>query len=400
MIFLLKRLVFRMYWNSSSPSAPSSSSLSPAIKTPGWKAREEELRNILTTLLKELYDRNARRSFVPPHIWTVEDNYQAAMRGLGGEIDLQNPKISLILQHLPFVIPFQERVKIFRKFIEEDKRSMRVDPFYGGFRVTIRRNYIFEDAFAALNNLRADLKNRIRVEFVNQMDVPEAGVDGGGLFKDLITDLIKTAFDPRYALFLPASDGRVYPNPSSLVMSSEHLRQFEFLGRILGKAIYEGILVELPLANFFLSKILGKYNHVNDLIFLDAQLHKNLIYLKRYEGNVEDLSLTFSVLENQLGEGIVRELIPGGSQIAVTNENKIRYIYLMANYRLNIQIKVQSEAFLRGFSDMKQWYQRRVRGSHTRLNTTLSHHTIYLPINHVFRWRRNKQEEGEPRWLE
>ena len=36
----------------------------------------------------------------------------------------------------------------------------------------------------------------------------------------------------------------MYPNPSSgVVHGSEHLRLFEFLGRILGKALYEGITV-------------------------------------------------------------------------------------------------------------------------------------------------------------
>ena len=36
----------------------------------------------------------------------------------------------------------------------------------------------------------------------------------------------------------------MYPNPTSeMVHGSEHLRLFEFLGRILGKALYEGITV-------------------------------------------------------------------------------------------------------------------------------------------------------------
>ena len=39
-------------------------------------------------------------------------------------------------------------------------------------------------------------------------------------------------------------EGLMYPNPSSgMVHGSEHLRLFEFLGRILGKALYEGITV-------------------------------------------------------------------------------------------------------------------------------------------------------------
>jgi len=50
---------------------------------------------------------------------------------------------------------------------------------------------------------------------VNSEGLTEAGVDGGGLFKDFITDLVKTVFDPQYALFLPTPDRKLYPNPSS-----------------------------------------------------------------------------------------------------------------------------------------------------------------------------------------
>ena len=37
------------------------------------------------------------------------------------------------------------------------------------------------------------------------------------------------------------------------------------------------------------------------------------------------------------------DLMPNGSNIAVTKENRIQYIYLVANYKLNVQIKKQSE---------------------------------------------------------
>jgi hypothetical protein len=48
---------------------------------------------------------------------------------------------------------------------------------------------------------------------------------------------------------------------------------------------------------------------------LDPDLYKQLIFLKTYEGNVEDLSLTFSVSdENEVtGERREVELYPGGS---------------------------------------------------------------------------------------
>jgi ubiquitin-protein ligase E3 C len=46
------------------------------------------------------------------------------------------------------------------------------------------------------------------------------------------------------------------------------------------------------------------------------------------------------------------ELIPNGSNIPVTRENKLQYIYLVSHFKLTKQIKLQSEAFFEGLSDM------------------------------------------------
>ena len=55
------------------------------------------------------------------------------------------------------------------------------------------------------------------------------------------SDLSNIAFDPNYALFKNTEGNLMYPNPSSkFVHGSEHILLFEFLGRILGKALYEG----------------------------------------------------------------------------------------------------------------------------------------------------------------
>ena len=57
----------------------------------------------------------------------------------------------------------------------------------------------------------------------------------------------------------------------------------------------QGILLELPLAAFFVKKLLGRACDVNDLPSLDPQLYASLISLRGYQGNVEDLSLYFSI---------------------------------------------------------------------------------------------------------
>ena len=62
-------------------------------------------------------------------------------------------------------------------------------------------------------------------------------------------------FDPNAALFAATSDNKLYPNPAAGAMVGEAPQLLDFLGRMLGKALFEGILLELPLAGFFLKQL-------------------------------------------------------------------------------------------------------------------------------------------------
>lgn len=68
----------------------------------------------------------------------------------------------------------------------------------------------------------------------------------------------------------------LYPNPSVGKIVEDYQRHYYFIGRILGKALYENLLVELPLAEFFLSKLAGKHSDVDihQLTSLDPVLHR------------------------------------------------------------------------------------------------------------------------------
>lgn len=109
-------------------------------------------------------------------------------------------------------------------------------------------------------------------------------------------------------------------------------------------------MVELPLAEFFLSKLVGGAKSdvgVHQLASLDPVMYRNLISLKGYDepDDVSDLNLDFTVVSNELGESKVEELKPGGSSISVTLTNRIEYIHLIADYKLNKQIRAQCNAF-------------------------------------------------------
>ena len=56
----------------------------------------------------------------------------------------------------------------------------------------------------------------------------------------------------------------------------------------------------------------------------------------------------------EFGVAKALNLIHNCSNIAVTCENRLQYIHLVSHYRLTKQIKMQSEVFFEGLSEMNQ----------------------------------------------
>ena len=93
------------------------------------------------------------------------------------------------------------------------------------------------------------------------------------MFKEFLTSLAKEVFDSDRGLWLSTQQHELYPNPHSYatdgmmdvlsIIGSDtdrslpvhSLSWFRFVGRILGKALYEGILVDVAFAGFFLAKV-------------------------------------------------------------------------------------------------------------------------------------------------
>uniref|UniRef100_A0A3B5M5D2 Ubiquitin-protein ligase E3C n=1 Tax=Xiphophorus couchianus TaxID=32473 RepID=A0A3B5M5D2_9TELE len=347
-----------------------------------------QLFKVITNLVKMLKARDIRRPFCPVGHWLSEEvNIRAdkvtqlyvpsarhvwRTRRMGRigplqstlDVGFEPPQLSVseerhlaILTELPFVVPFEERVKIFQRLISVDKRDVQGDgPFPDGINVTIRRNYIYEDAYDKLSpENEPDLKKRIRVHLLNAHGLDEAGIDGGGIFREFLNELLKSGFNPNQGFFKTTNEGLLYPNPAAeMLVGDSFTRHYYFLGRILGKALYENMLVELPFASFFLSKLLGTSADVDihHLASLDPEMYRNLLFLKSYEGDVEELGLNFTVVNNDLGEAQVVELKPGGKDIPVTTANRIAYIHLVADYRLNKQIRPHCLAFRQGLANV------------------------------------------------
>ncbi|OBZ83104.1 hypothetical protein A0J61_08847 [Choanephora cucurbitarum] len=368
----LKNIAFVMFWRAGSMD------LTQAIGMTGIQL--SQLRSSVTHLLQQIHMRDSRRAFCPKSHWLIPDldtddfsseavaeefnleseeqqlfeiDPSAKSRSVSkGRLAIISPRLGL-LNNIPFVIPFEQRVEIFRMFVANDKKRNQIDDMYHRPKASaiVRRDHMFEDGYNSLSRLGAtELKGKVAISFVDEFGLEEAGIDGGGVFKEFLTGLSKEAFNLDYGLFVATPDQLLYPNPSLSASHPQQLEYFRFLGLIIGKAVYEGVLLDVAFAEFFLKKCLGKVNYLDDLVSLDPDLYKGLIAIKHYEGNVEDLSLDFTSSHSEYGEPVIMDVIPNGSQIPVTNANRIQYIYSIANYKLNVQIAKQCRAFFRGLS--------------------------------------------------
>ena len=358
----LRNLAFAMYW------------YSVEGKLPGTHLDLMDLRSLVTRLLQQLHTRDSRRQFAPSCHWHMLDAREiplllkaaAADEDANGmDIDedtrprgFNKPSLN-VLEMIPFVVPFEVRVEIFRQYVQRDAAKLGfTDPFapLRAHSATVRRNNVASDGMYQLGALGPRLKEPVKVTFVDEFGQEDAGIDGGGVFKEFLTSLVREAFDTDRGLWCSNAAQELYPNPHSYARGEEQLSWFAFLGRIIGKALYEGILVNAQFARFFLSKWLGQQSYLDDLASLDSldpALYRGLLYLKNYGGDVEaDLALNFTVSDDEFGVSHTTELIPGGIDIPVTRENRLSYIYLVTRYRLWRQIEPQSAAFFRGLAEI------------------------------------------------
>jgi len=376
-----------------------------------------QLFKVVTGLVRHLHARDTRRSFCPEDHWLstqiavhaerhsliFKSGSAFARRPFGALSTLnihrgeeEGPPLSTtevrhltVLTELPFVVPFSERIKIFQKLIHQERfeHQGEMRHFTGGpvINIMVRRNYLYEDAFEKLSvENEPNLKLKMQVQLVNFAGLDEAGIDGGGIAREFMAELVKTAFDPNRGFFRATENKLLYPNPQANLIVENFAPHYYFLGRILGKVIYENMLIELPFASFFLQKLLSRTLagdvDIHHLQSMDPEMYKNLLSLKHYDGDVCELGLDFTVANNELGEAQVEELKAGGRDLMVDNTNRIEYIYLMADYRLNKQIRQHVNAFRQGLADVinLEWLR---MFDHKELQTLISGAEVPIDVD-------------------
>lgn len=210
------------------------------------------------------------------------------------------------------------------------------------FILQVHRDSLLDDTLTQLASNSLNLKKQLKVKFVG-----EDGVDVGGVKKEFFQLIVKEMFDPAYTMFVYSEDTHMYWFNADTLESNVN---FELVGTILGLAIYNAVIldVHLPIAAY--KKLLSIDVGLKDLEMLNPVLANGLKLMLRFDGDVEATYCRNFCVETEAFGAINRhELLEGGLERAVTNDNVEEYVSLHVDWILNKGIEAQFKAFHRGF---------------------------------------------------
>ncbi|RMD41756.1 hypothetical protein DV735_g3371, partial [Chaetothyriales sp. CBS 134920] len=280
-------------------------------------------------------------------------NFTTEHRKILNDIIRQSPKLmqgagsfSLLVKN-PKVLDFDNKRAYFTKQIHSRLHQQRhVQP---ALQLNVRRDQVFQDSYKALYYKSAD---EMKYGKLNIRFNGEEGVDAGGVTREWFQVLARGIFNPNWALWEPVAADKTTFHPSKLSwVNGEHLYYFKFVGRIIGKALHEGRVLDCHFSRAVYKRMLGKQPSLKDLESMDLDYLKSLQWI--LENDITDSIMEdFSVTEEQFGESKIIDLIPNGRNVSVTEENKHEYVQKIVQYRLFDSVKEQMDEFVKGFHDI------------------------------------------------
>uniref|UniRef100_A0A1A9ZLS0 HECT-type E3 ubiquitin transferase n=1 Tax=Glossina pallidipes TaxID=7398 RepID=A0A1A9ZLS0_GLOPL len=268
-------------------------------------------------------------------------------------VHLSDGPFAVLVDHTR-ILDFDVKRKYFHTELERIDEGVRREENT----VSVRRASVFEDSFRALYRLTPEeWKNRFYIVFED-----EEGQDAGGLLREWYIIISREIFNPMYALFCVSPGDRVtyMINPSSHA-NPNHLSYFKFVGRLIAKAIHDNKLLECYFTRAFYKHILGKQVKHTDMESQDYEFYKGLDYLMKNDITTLGYELTFSTEVQEFGVTQVRDLIPNGRNIPVTEENKFDYVQLVCQLKMSGSIRQQFKNNVDGVTNYIQWFWRALR---------------------------------------
>lgn len=228
-------------------------------------------------------------------------------------------------------------------------------------KVSVHRAFALEESMEHLCCIEERfIRSVMRINFLD-----ESGVDAGGLHREWFTLLNELLMQPATGLFICTNKSeQVYAlNPTSQHDNGDdHLIYYYAAGRLIGRALLEGVVLNFHLALPLLKIVLGIPVTMSDVEYLDPETFKSMQWIAEHD-DVESLCLDFSVTQQQQesssgetsahsGEVVIVDLIPNGRHIAVTDANKVQYLERKFHYMMFESVSSQLYMFLKGMYEV------------------------------------------------
>ena len=331
---------------SSSVTIPLWGPLSDCIsKLPSQTAAEDQCLKKLLPLIQAFFITHSPQD-LPKSFWQFTETCSKHLnRLIHRNFELLEGPLKILVTDFSFILDFENKRQYFNEKLKEQKRGKA----HGSLRLNVRRTDVFTDSFHQLKaKTPEEMQSKLRVQFAK-----EDGIDAGGLAREWFGLLSREIFNPNYALFIPSPNGATFQPNSMSHVNQDHLQFFKFVGRVVGKAVCDGFTLDVYFTRSFYKHILGQEISYQDMEDIDVGFYKNLKSLVDINLNDNDLhEYYFCYEEQEFGTVTVKELLPGGSSIQVTETNKLEYIKLLCHMKMTKNIQAQLQAFKSGFYEM------------------------------------------------
>lgn len=147
----VNRLSYRLIWELTEDAAPlpthATSSAHAAGASASACALRRTLRDASVHLLALLAERDARKAFCPSGAWLIPElRYSEVHR----ELLEHKPRAKRLLHAMPWALPFERRVNLFRELVQQEKDALpneALPEHVRGTRIKIRREQLLEDGY-------------------------------------------------------------------------------------------------------------------------------------------------------------------------------------------------------------------------------------------------------------
>ncbi|CAI5733222.1 unnamed protein product [Peronospora destructor] len=222
--------------------------------------------------------------------------------------------------------------------------------------LTVHRDYIFEQSIQHIRCIHeANIRSvRISVSFAGEGDVSSDDKGVGGLHREWLTLVNEKLMDPEVGLFscTKCSDQTFFINPQSeTTLGADHLQYFYAAGRLVGRALLEGAVLNFHLCAPLLKMMVGMPIAFGDLEYLDAEMYQNLTWLLDKD-DAGTLELDFTVSQRHGNHVQIVELIPAGRNIQVNDDNKFEFADRKFRFMMFESLAPQLVSFLKGFYEV------------------------------------------------